>query len=152
MSETRACSDCRGAGWVPAVDASDHTGYEPCKTCQGTGRVWGVDLLRDADPCGACPDTLATCSAPTIGDEPMRAGEIPIEDVRQPTITPQNTRITTFLTPYSKTENGVSAEHLPTGTIAVAGEAQSQHKNRRLALQRLGDSVGAPVLKDEPPW
>lgn len=65
MSETRACGECRGAGWAATTDGR----FEPCKVCQGTGRVWSVDLLRDGE-CGACPETLETCSAPALKDEP----------------------------------------------------------------------------------
>lgn len=66
MSETRACPECRGAAYLPTKGVDDHTGYEPCPACKGEGRVWEPDLLRDGEPCGTCPDTMATCSAPEL--------------------------------------------------------------------------------------
>jgi len=47
MSVPHKCPVCNGRGKVPAdfynkwIDGSAHAGEETCRTCQGTGLVWG---------------------------------------------------------------------------------------------------------------
>jgi ribosome-associated protein len=46
------------------------------------------------------------------------------------------------------TESGVRLTHLPTGVTAVARDHRSQHRNRRLALERL--RVRIELLQEKP--
>lgn len=39
----------------------------------------------------------------------------------------------------NKVETGVRVIHIPTGTAVVSTEARSQHQNRKIAMNRLGD-------------
>ncbi|MFQ5745867.1 MAG: peptide chain release factor-like protein [Gemmatimonadota bacterium] len=50
----------------------------------------------------------------------------------------------------NKTESGVRLTHLPTGISATARESRSQHRNRKVALERLRAAL-EEAARTEPP-
>lgn len=48
------------------------------------------------------------------------------------------------------TESGVRLVHLPTGIRAVSREDRSQHRNRKIALERLREKLEARARKAKP--
>lgn len=50
----------------------------------------------------------------------------------------------------NKTESGVRLTHLPTGISVTARESRSQHRNRRIALERLRAALDEATREETP--
>ncbi len=50
----------------------------------------------------------------------------------------------------NKTESAVRLTHLPTGITVIARESRSQHRNRKVALNRLREALEKRARVDDP--
>ncbi len=48
------------------------------------------------------------------------------------------------------TESGVRLTHLPTGIVVIARDERSQHRNRKIALERLRERLRARARRRKP--
>lgn len=75
--------------------------------------------------------------------------QLPSACARSSTIAPNGVRFETFRAGgpggqhQNKTESAVRATHIPTGVSVTAREERSQHRNKALALERLGKLLAA---------